>query len=94
MRPRWHWLFELVASVALVWLAMVPVTGALARGTQVIVPADFPWAEARVVAMQSPSQPVGLPGTTYAYDITVESMSPISTMGHLTRVNLSLARSR
>ncbi len=33
VRPRWHRLLELVASVALAWLAMVPATGALAQGS-------------------------------------------------------------
>ncbi len=31
-------------------------------------------------------EPVGLPGTSYAYDIAVASKSPISPVGHLLRV--------
>ena len=46
-----------------------------------------------MVTIQGPTQPVGLPGTSYAYDITVSSMSPISAIGHFTRANWPLARS-
>ena len=69
VRPRWHRLSELVASVAFIWGGHGARDRGLGAGAQVIVPADRAWAYVQVVAMQSPSQPVGLPGTAYAYDL-------------------------
>jgi hypothetical protein len=89
VKLKWHGLSGLLTSVALVVLAMVPTTRAVTQGSHIVVPVSRSWAEAAVATVQSLEQPVGLPGTTYAYDITVASLAPTPPTGHLVRINLA-----
>jgi hypothetical protein len=87
-RRRWSW--PAVSGLLAVSVAVIlPADAGIGAVSKLSVPVHHDWAQAHVTSVRTIEQPVGLPGTPYAYGITVASIAPIPRKGRLVRIDLA-----